>query len=117
MVCHQYDQESDTPLLQKTYQTIAIEGNIGCGKSTLLQHLSKLSNVEVYPEPVDKWTNFHGDNLLKLMYTDPAKHGTNFQLYVMQTMLQIHLNEQTKPFSHGTFDFHYRILLFGTDET
>lgn len=84
------------PLLQKTYRTISIEGNIGSGKSTILQYLSKSPNVEVYPEPVEKWTNFRGDNLLEQMYANPTQHATNFQLYAMQTMLQIHLNEQSK---------------------
>lgn len=43
---------------------VAVEGNIGSGKSTFLNYCSSRNNVEVVPEPVKKWRNFNGVNLL-----------------------------------------------------
>lgn len=43
---------------------IAVEGNIGSGKSTFLSYCETKSYIEVYPEPLDKWRNVKGDNLL-----------------------------------------------------
>lgn len=48
----------------KSKFTVSIEGNIGSGKSTLLQHFAKFNDVEVLQEPVDKWRNVRGYNLL-----------------------------------------------------
>ena len=44
--------------------TVCVEGNIGSGKTTLLDYFSKFRDVEVFPEPVDKWRNVKGLNLL-----------------------------------------------------
>ena len=44
---------------------MSVEGNIGCGKSTLLKYFEKYSNkVQTIREPIDKWTNLQGHNLL-----------------------------------------------------
>lgn len=48
----------------KSKFTVSVEGNIGSGKSTLLQHFAKFNDVEVLQEPVDKWRNVRGYNLL-----------------------------------------------------
>merc|ERR1712062_670106 len=54
--------------------TVVVEGNIGCGKTTFLDYFSKFSDrVEVLTEPVDRWRNVNGHNLLQLMYEDPSR--------------------------------------------
>ncbi|ESO82884.1 hypothetical protein LOTGIDRAFT_109002, partial [Lottia gigantea] len=75
---------------------ICVEGNIGSGKTTLLEYFSKLPNIEVTKEPVDKWRNIKGLNALELMYEDPSRWGLTFQTYVQLTMLEIHTQPQEK---------------------
>jgi len=86
--------------------TIVVEGNIGSGKTTFLSPFmvnnsdpsSPLSElVEVYEEPVAKWRNLKGTNLLHLMYEDPKRWSLMFQTYVQLTMLQQHTQISTKP--------------------
>jgi deoxyadenosine/deoxycytidine kinase len=48
--------------------TVQIEGNIGGGKSTFLERFRKQENFTVLEEPVEKWKNFKGHNLLDLAY-------------------------------------------------
>lgn len=43
---------------------IAVEGNIGCGRTTFLSYCRNIPNTEVQPEPIDKWTNLNGVNLM-----------------------------------------------------
>lgn len=49
--------------------TICVEGNIGCGKTTLLNYMANHSDVEVMEEPVKKWRNVKGKNLLVSVVT------------------------------------------------
>lgn len=44
--------------------TVFIEGNIGAGKTTFLNHFKKYNDVCLYTEPVEKWRNVEGFNLL-----------------------------------------------------
>lgn len=44
--------------------TVFIEGNIGAGKTTFLNHFKKYDDVRLYTEPVEKWRNVEGVNLL-----------------------------------------------------
>lgn len=44
--------------------TVFIEGNIGAGKTTFLNHFKKYEDVCLYTEPVEKWRNVQGYNLL-----------------------------------------------------
>lgn len=44
--------------------TVFIEGNIGAGKTTFLNHFKKYNDVCLYTEPVEKWRNVDGYNLL-----------------------------------------------------
>ncbi|KAL7639198.1 UNVERIFIED_CONTAM: hypothetical protein RMT77_010732 [Armadillidium vulgare] len=71
--------------------TVAVEGNIGSGKSTFLNYFSKLPNVLTFEEPIDKWTNVSGNNLLQMLYEDPSRWSFLFQSYVQLTRLNIHL--------------------------
>ena len=54
--------------------TVVIEGNIGSGKTTLLNYFSKYRDVEVLQEPVDKWRNVDGHNLLVNLLLKCACH-------------------------------------------
>lgn len=44
--------------------TVFIEGNIGAGKTTFLNHFRKYDDVLLHTEPVEKWRNVNGFNLL-----------------------------------------------------
>lgn len=44
--------------------TVFIEGNIGAGKTTFLNHFRKYDDVCLNTEPVEKWRNVNGFNLL-----------------------------------------------------
>jgi len=77
--------------------TISIEGNIGAGKSSLVRYLEKSSRLDAtfYPEPVEEWKNFHGYNMLDVMYRDMNKYAMVFQVLAYNTMKTIRL----KPFT------------------
>jgi len=77
--------------------TIAIEGNIGAGKSTLINYFKQFEEVQVHAEPLDKWQNVNGENLLAKLYEDPKRWTFQFQSYVQLTRLQI----VTKPLAPG----------------
>ena len=47
--------------------TVIVEGNIGSGKTTFLNHFSKFKDVEVLQEPVEKWRDVQGHNLLVIV--------------------------------------------------
>lgn len=67
-----------------------VEGNIGAGKSTLLGLLEKsFQNIYVIYEPVDKWKNIGGTNLLNDFYTSPERWGFTFELYSMFSKIKI----------------------------
>jgi deoxyadenosine/deoxycytidine kinase len=70
------------PLQSRYY--ILVEGNIAVGKSTFLKRLEQQlgKNAEVFPEPIDNWTNYKGVNLLHEMYKNPAKNSFRFQTFV-----------------------------------
>ena len=68
---------------------ISVEGNIGSGKSTFLNYFKQFSFVETYYEPLEKWRDVQGHNLLQLLYTDMSKWAATFQSYVQLTRTQI----------------------------
>ena len=41
-------------------KTIIVEGNIGAGKTTFLKPFMNQPNIEVVPEPVEKWRKYAG---------------------------------------------------------
>ncbi|XP_057379413.1 deoxynucleoside kinase-like [Daphnia carinata] len=73
--------------------TVVVEGNIGSGKTTLLNYFSKFTDVEVLQEPVEKWRDVQGHNLLGLLYDDPSRWCLTFQTHVQLTMLDHHTKE------------------------
>ena len=55
---------------------LSVEGNIGAGKSTFISLLRTqlgLDNLETVDEPVEKWKNVRGKNMLEAFYKDPCK--------------------------------------------
>lgn len=86
-----------TFLKRQKRRTICIEGNLASGKTTLLQELKKMGdfNIQTFREPLEKWTDVHGENLLDMLYTQPEKHAATFQSYAMLTMAQIHNTPST----------------------
>ncbi|RZB39058.1 dNK and/or AAA 18 domain containing protein [Asbolus verrucosus] len=77
--------------------TVIVEGNIGSGKTTFLNYFQQFNGVSVLAEPVDKWRNCSGHNLLEKMYSDPKKWSFTFQSYVQLTMLQLHTLKTADP--------------------
>lgn len=75
----------------KSTKTIIVEGNIGVGKSTFLKYMAQFGNVEVVPEPIEKWIDLNEHNLLEYMYKDPEKWSYTFQNYALLTQLENHL--------------------------
>lgn len=74
---------------------IFVEGNIGSGKSTYLDFLESKGKI-VIREPVAKWQNVNGHNLLNLMYTDTEKYGFMFQTYAFISRMELVLSEIAK---------------------
>jgi deoxyadenosine/deoxycytidine kinase len=72
--------------------TVYIEGNIAAGKTEFLKHFLEKKNIIILPEPLDQWTNFNGQNLLKMKYEDAAKYEYLFQTLANATKLNL-LNE------------------------
>lgn len=79
--------------------TIAIEGNIGAGKTTFLKHLEKIDQMKICTlrEPLEKWKNLNGINLLEQVYNDPQKWAHAFQSFVTLTMTKNHLFKSPNP--------------------
>lgn len=79
--------------------TVLVEGNIGCGKSTFMDYFAaKYSqSMCLIPEPVAKWQNVGGFNLLDFLYKEPNKWAMPFQTYVTVTMLDSHTRATSKP--------------------
>lgn len=76
--------------------TVLVEGNIGVGKSTLLNYFRRYDDVEIVVEPLEKWQNLNGSNLLDLMYRDATTWGFPFQIYALLLMLQNHVLRTAK---------------------
>ena len=90
--------------------TIMVEGNIGSGKSTFLKHFEKFKNVKVITEPVHKWRDLKGDNLLQRMYENPERWAFVFQTYVQLTMLEQHTDrcdEEVKIMERSLYSARY----------
>ncbi len=61
--------------------SVLVEGNVGAGKSTFLKIIQKYLHVQLIHEPLDKWQNIHGENLLEYFYRDPQRWAYTFQSY------------------------------------
>lgn len=68
----------------KTVKKLSVEGNIAAGKSTFLRLLCTVQQEwSLMSEPLRKWQHVHSashqDNLLQLLYDDPARWSYTFQ--------------------------------------
>jgi len=95
--CENAQQSSTAAARKQRPFTIAVEGNIGAGKSTFLEHYAKVKQVEIVPEPVYKWQQMGGQNLLELQYQDPGRWSHLVQSYIQLTMAQNHVQPLTAP--------------------
>eukprot|EP00088_Acartia_fossae_P005814 TRINITY_DN12623_c0_g1_i1.p1 TRINITY_DN12623_c0_g1~~TRINITY_DN12623_c0_g1_i1.p1 ORF type:complete len:260 (-),score=57.19 TRINITY_DN12623_c0_g1_i1:223-1002(-) len=68
--------------------TIIVEGNVASGKSTLLSMLQDFEGFETVPEPVSKWQNVSGTNMLEKMINDGDRWLATFELYASKTRLE-----------------------------
>lgn len=82
---------------------VVVEGNIGSGKTAFISHVAKNYPhlVATFPEPVQRWRNVRGHNLLELMYKEPRRWSFLFQQYVQLTMVELH-EELHHSAMHGT---------------
>ena len=78
---------------EKHTARLSIEGNIGAGKSTLLQVLTKNfgDELEIKFEPVDRWKDCRGSNLLEAFYKDPKRYAYTFQSFAFITRMMDHV--------------------------
>ncbi|XP_044732536.1 uncharacterized protein LOC123295306 [Chrysoperla carnea] len=74
---------------------VAVEGNISAGKSSFLEYFKRYSNIDTYTEPISTWTNFKGNNLLELLYTDIKKWNFLFQNFVQLSRFKIQTSKPT----------------------
>lgn len=68
--------------------TIHIEGNIASGKTTFLDCFKNNPFYTIKPEPIGKWQNYNGENLLELMYQNPKVNTMKFQKVAQETMFE-----------------------------
>ena len=73
-----------------------LEGNIGAGKSTLLALLNNYLDVDIIPEPTNKWQKIGSDNLLDLFYKDTKRWAYTFQSYAFISRIQTFLEHQAQ---------------------
>lgn len=77
--------------------TVFIEGNIGSGKTTFLRHFQKYEDsVCLLTEPVERWRDLNGTNLLNNFYKEPFRWAMPFQTYVTLTMMERHTMQTEK---------------------
>ena len=79
-------------LHQKPY-IITVEGNIAAGKSSFLKYISDRLDqlIKCFPEPVHKWSNYNGNNLLDQMYQEPNKKSFQMQVFIQHTVAEVQL--------------------------
>ncbi|XP_033754680.1 thymidine kinase 2, mitochondrial-like [Pecten maximus] len=93
---HHTSLATDSTINEKPL-TICVEGNIASGKTTFLEYFKTYADVEVYEEPVKKWRNVEGHNILAKMYEDPTRWSLTLQTYVQLTMLDQHIQVPQLP--------------------
>ncbi|CAG2174641.1 unnamed protein product [Oppiella nova] len=86
--------------------TVCIEGNIGSGKSSSLKHLSdKYDKVMTSCEPMDRWLDLRGHNMMEMLYKDLTRNAFSFEHFSQLTRLEMFAN------SYNTADDSKRIRL------
>lgn len=87
-------------LLTNRPYIIHLESNIGAGKSRImyfLRHGPYRQSIDFRDEPIDKWMNFNGQNLLANYYKNRTQYAAQFQTYAFNTLLENHIRPTTKP--------------------
>jgi deoxyadenosine/deoxycytidine kinase len=77
--------------------TVFVEGNVGAGKTSFLNFFKKFGEFFVMEEPIEKWKDLKGINLLDLKFNEPERFQFPFQHYATLTRLQQHLQVTDKP--------------------
>jgi deoxynucleoside kinase len=77
--------------------TVFVEGNVGAGKTSFLNFFKKFDEFFVMEEPIEKWKDLKGINLLDLKFNEPERFQFPFQHYATLTRLQQHLQVTEKP--------------------
>lgn len=80
----------DMPLRKQPF-TFVVEGIVGTGKTTMLSAFKKYPYIDVLPEPVDKWRNLDGIDMLNLTLNNPRRWGLTQEMYGILTVLDEHL--------------------------
>lgn len=91
-----FSDEIEDDLRRRPF-TVFVEGNVGSGKTSFLNYLKKFDEFLVLEEPIDKWKNLHGCNLLDLKFNQPERFQFTFQTYATLTRLKQHLQPSEKP--------------------
>ena len=79
----------------QSVKTIAVQGGIAVGKTSFLRYVESRQNDSILCvyEPVAKWTDLKGNNLLKMFYQNPARYAFVLQSYIQLTMIEAHRTE------------------------
>ena len=106
---------------------ISIEGNLGSGKSTVVEYLKQnlqkfvqhdinnnksTSNFSImtFKEPVEKWCDLNGHNLLQFMYEDNKKWAFPLNTYSMLTMFENHIKMKENEINSHSFSIMERSI-------
>ncbi len=77
---------------------ISVEGNIGAGKTTLIRMLKDLMpDAEFLFEPIEKWQDVGGENLLEAFYKDSSRYAFLFQCRAFMTRIKQLEEKMTDP--------------------
>ena len=77
--------------LSKKPFSFVVEGIVGAGKTTMLSAFAKYPYIDVLPEPIEKWKNLEGYDMLNLTLTNPSRWGLTQEMYGILTVLGEHL--------------------------
>lgn len=92
--------EPITNLENNTNKKLEIKSDFNELNKDIKFFTKKNVNLKVYTEPVDKWRDLNGHNLLEYMYKDTKRSSFAFHSYVQLTMLENHL-KVSQPLSNG----------------
>ena len=49
------DQNKTSVRNTKRPFVVSVEGNIGSGKSTMINYFKNFNDIQIHPEPIEKW--------------------------------------------------------------
>lgn len=102
--------------IPKNRVIVCVEGNIGSGKSSFLETFNHNPRIKTFFEPLDKWTNYSGKNLLRESYENPKNNLFKFQVCNFVTMIQRdrEMNKYLTENNRKEFAFIERCFLSGS---